>query len=513
MAVRYRFEDYELDTARHELRRNSVLLQAAPQALELLAYLIQHRGRAVTKDQLVAAVWAGRAITDSALTTRLNVVRRAVGDSGQQQRLIKTLPGRGFRFVGDVDEKHAPSWRREEVSGELPSIAVLPFVNLSGDPGQDFFGDVIAEEVLTALARLRWLLVIARNSSFTFKGTTVDVREIGRQLDVRYVLEGSARHSNGRGRVTCRLVDACTAIQVWSAQYDLKFTDVFGVQDEITDAIVTALAPAIIDAERKRIVRRAPESLSAWESYQRGVWHMLKLSVADNLQARRFFQQAVTLETDYSPGYDGLAWTYLMESSAFGQISTAEGCKRSEPLACKAVELDPENAEARARLALTLHLTGENRAAIAEAERALEVTPNCADACGVLGAALVFAGERKEGRASLESYLRLSPRDPARPIRLSQIAASHYFENDYRSAAQVARQTVRSYPTIHFAYRWLAASLGQLGDCAEGANVIREFRRTCPSSIDVYASRLPPYYHRADYDHMMEGLAKVGWNR
>jgi adenylate cyclase len=383
-------------------------------------------------------------------------------------------------------------------------------VNLSGDPAQDFFGDVIAEEVLTELAHLRWLLVIARNSSFIFRGTTVDVREIGRQLDVRDVLEGSARHSNGRLRVACRLVDARNALQVWSARYDRKFTDVFDVQDEITAAVLAALGPAIIDAERKRIARQAPESLSAWESYQRGVWHMLKQTVDDNRRARQFFQQAITLETDYSPGYDGLAWTHLMESSTFSRISIAEGCKRSEPLARKAVELDPENAEARARLALTVYLTGESRAAIAEAERALSISPNCADACGVRGAALVFSGERKAGRASLERYLRLSPRDPARPIRMAQIAASYYFEENYDRAAQVARRTILEYPTIPIAYRWLAASLGQLGQTAEGAKVIDELSRMCASSIDMYVNRRPPQHRQDDYDHMMEGLAKAG---
>jgi len=510
--VRYCFEDYVLDTARHELRRNGLIVPAAPQALDLLAFLIQHRDRIVTKDQLVAGVWEGRAITDSALTTRLNVVRGIVGDSGQQQRLIKTLPRKGFRFVADVREDRPPAWLRHEVTSELPSIAVLPLVNLSGDPAQDFFGDVISDEVLTELARLRWLLVIARNSSFLFKGAAVDAREIGRQLDVRYLLEGSARHDGGRVRVTCRLVDATTALQVWAARYDRKFTDLFDMQDEIANSVVTALVPALLDAERKRIAGQAPETLSAWESYQRGVWHMLKQSADDNLRARHFFQQAVDLDAGYSAGYDGLAWTYLMESSAFRRISIAEGCRRSEALARKASELDPENSAARARLALTIHLTGENAAAVAEAERALSISPNCADACGVRGTALVFSGERKEGRASLERYLRLSPRDPARPIRLSQIAASYYLEQDYGRAAEVARRTVQEYPTVHFAYRWLAASLGQLGQAREGRKVIDTLRRTCAPSIDMDLKRLPATYRREDYEHVMQGLAKAGWS-
>lgn len=511
--MRYFFEDYVLDTARHELRRNGLIVPAAPQALDLLIYLIQHRDRIVTKDQLVAGVWEGRAITDSALTTRLNVVRSIVGDSGQEQRLIRTLPRKGFRFLADIREDRSPVWLHREVTNELPSIAVLPLVNLSGDPAQDFFGDVISDEVLTELARLRWLLVIARNSSFMFKGAAVDAREIGRQLNVRYLLEGSARHSGGRVRITCRLVDSRTALQIWSARYDRKFTDVFDIQDEITNSVVTALIPALLDAERTRIAGEAPESLSAWEAYQRGVWHMLKQSADDNLRARQFFEQAVNLQADFSAGYDGLAWTYLMESSAFRRISIADGCRQSEALARRAIELDSENSAARARLALTIHLTGENAAAIVEAERALAISPNCADACGVRGTALVFSGERKEGRASLERYLRLSPRDPARPIRLSQIAASYYLEQDYGRAVEVAQRTVQEYPTVHFAYRWLAASLGQLGEVTEGATVIDSLRRTCAPSIDMDLKKLPATYRQEDYEHLMEGLAKAGWQR
>ena len=511
--MRYCFEDYVLDTARQELRRNGMLLPAAPQLLDLLTCLIQHRDGIVTKDQLIATVWDRRAITDSALTTRLNVLRSMLGDSGQEQRLIKTLPRKGFRFVGDVDEEHAPDWRHHVLPSELPSIAVLPLANLSGDPAQDFFGDVISEQVLTELARLHWLLVIARNSSFMFRGTTADVREIGRQLAVRYLLEGSVRRSNGRLRVACRLVDTRTALHVWSTRYDRKFIDVFDVQDEITNLVVEALVPALIDAERKRIASQSPESLSAWESYQRGIWHMLKQSADENVQARQMFQQATMLQKDYSPGYDGLAWTHLMESSTFRRISIAEGCKRSEPLARKAIELDPENAEARARLALTMHLTGANGAAIIEAERALSISPNCADAWGVRGTALVFSGECTEGRASLERYLRLSPRDPARPIRLAQIAASYYFEGDYHRAAQVAEETVQEHPTIHFAYRWLAASLGQLRRSAEGAKVIERLKQACARSIDMHVERPRAYYRQDDFDHVMEGLAKARSDR
>lgn len=476
--MRYRFEDYVLDTDRQELRRNGLIVPATPQVVELLAFLVRHHGRIVTKDQLVATVWEGRSIGDSALTTRLNILRSAIGDSGHQQRLIKTLPRKGLSFVGEVHKEQTASHLDGVLPRDLPSIAVLPFANLSGDPSQDFFGDVIAEEVLTALARLRWLLVIARNSSFRFRGTAFDIREVGRQLDVRYILEGSARHANGRFRVACRLVETQSALQVWSSRYELGMNDVFRLQDEVTDAILTELAPAILDAERKRVARRAPDTLTAWESYQRGVAQMLKQSAEDNLSARQLFQQAVSLEPLCSQGYDGLAWTHLIEASAFSRISIEEGCQRSVPLARIALELDPDNSGARARLALTHHLRGESRAALEEAERALSASPNCADAFGARGTTLVFSGEYAAGRASLERFLRLSPRDPARPIRLSQIAASFYLEKDYENAERIARQAIREHPTVPMAYRWLAASLGQLGCFAEGTRVVDTLRHT-----------------------------------
>src|SRR5262245_21381756 len=346
-----------------------------------------------------------------------------------------------------------------------------------------------------------------------FRGTSVDVRDIGRELDVGYVLEGSACQSRNRVRIACRLVDTRSRVQVWSARYDRKLNDMFDLEDEFIGAVVTALVPALVDAERRRVSRLAPERLNAWESYQRGVWHMLKQSPEDNLHARQIFQQAVALQAGYSPGYDGLAWTYLMESSAFGRISMAEGASQAQRLARQAISLDPENAEARARLALSIHLTGENQASIVEAEQALAISPNCADACGVRGAALVFSGEPAEGRASLERYLRLSPRDPARPIRQSQIAASCYLERDYERAARVADETVRDYPSVHFAYRWLAASLGQLGKPVEGAQVLDRLQGAAAATIDMHIKRMPPYYRQDDYDHMVEGLAKTRWAR
>jgi adenylate cyclase len=242
--VRYRFEDYVLDTNRRELRRGGEVVAVAPQVFDLLAHLVWHRDRVVTKEALVAAIWDGRAITDSALSTRLNVVRGAVGDSGREQRLIKTIPRKGFRFVAPVSEESTTNNNPLSFQSlpetaepshplpEQPSIAVLPDANLSGDSLQDFFGDAIAEEVLTELARLRWLLVIARNSSFAFKDRGLDVKQVGHDLGVCFVLQGSVRRFDDRVRIGTRLVETTTGVQVWAERYDRKLADVFDVADE-----------------------------------------------------------------------------------------------------------------------------------------------------------------------------------------------------------------------------------------------------------------------------------------
>jgi len=223
--VRYLFEDYDLDTDRCELRRGSHIVPTAPQVFDLLGYLIRQRERVVSKDDLVNAIWNGRIVSDVALTTRLNAARSAIGDSGEEQRLIKTLPRKGFRFVGVVREEDRPpavtahsgdadSSKAVLALPDKPSIAVLPFENMSGDPEQQYFADGMVEEITTALSRFKWLFVIARNSSFTFKGRAVDIKEVGRSLGVRYVLEGSVRKSPGKVRITGQLIDAVTGAHI-----------------------------------------------------------------------------------------------------------------------------------------------------------------------------------------------------------------------------------------------------------------------------------------------------------
>ena len=266
--MRYLFEDCALDPDRRELWRQNSLVAVEPQVFDLLVHLIRHREQVLSRDDLIAAIWAGRIVSESALSTRINAARSAVGDTGEQQRLIKTFPRKGVRFVGAVREKgdaaatvaaHAPALP------DKPSIAVLPFTNMSGDTEQDYFADGMAEEIITALSRCNWLFVIARNSSFTYKGKTVDVRQIGRELGVRYVMDGSVRRAGHRLRILGQLVDATAGAQIWADRFDGEMSDVFDLQDRITESVVAAVEPRLQLAEIERLKRQPPTSLDAYD--------------------------------------------------------------------------------------------------------------------------------------------------------------------------------------------------------------------------------------------------------
>ena len=273
--MRYLFEDYSVDTDRRELRRGGAVVSVPPMVFDLLLYLICNRERVVSKDDLISAIWDGRIISDAAITTRLNVARSAIGDSGEEQRLIKTLQRKGFRFVGPVREDHGAARMpaspapidepRPALSlPEKASIAVLPFINISGDPGQDYLTDGITEDIITELSRFSELFVIARNSSFQYRGKSVDVREVGRQLGVHYVLEGSIRRDSDRVRITAQLVDAATGSHHWAERYDRQLKDVFAVQDDVVRAIVSVLVAHVNKAEMERTLLK-PQA--TWQAY------------------------------------------------------------------------------------------------------------------------------------------------------------------------------------------------------------------------------------------------------
>jgi adenylate cyclase len=475
------------------------------------------------------------------LSVRISAVRTAVGDCGAEQRLIKTFSRKGVRFIGAVREDRKSSDRPfiavlpfagpdaqlgvpQPVAAitagkprlplpDKPSVAVLAFANLSPDPEQEYFVDGIANDLITALSRYPSLLVIARNSSFSYKGIDVNVQRIGRELGVRYVLEGSVRKVDARFRVTSQLIETESGTHIWANRYDANVTDIFAVQDEITHAVSTAIAPAVADAERHRAVRKPPDKHDSWSAYQRGLWH-LSLSRAtpeENKVAQQCFAEAIAIDANFSGGYTGLALAQMQESALFATRPVAEARISIKALALRAVANDESDAEAHACLSWALNFDGDYEGALAEARRALTISPNLASAHRALGTTLIFAGEPRQGLIATETSIRLDPRDPLLPWHLNRVAIAHYFAHDYEAAADTARRVVRLYPDFPLIYRWLAAALGQIGRVEEARCALNKAITICGGSFDMYVRERVPWHRAKDYEHMLDGLRKAGW--
>jgi adenylate cyclase len=392
-----------------------------------------------------------------------------------------------------------------------PSVAVLAFTNMSGDLDQEYFSDGVAEDIITELSRSRSLFVIARNSSFTYKGRAVDVKQVARELGVRYVLEGSVRRSGDRIRVSAQLIDAVTGNHIWAERYDRDLTDVFAVQDEITGAVATEIGPAISEAERERAIRKPTANLSAWEAYHRGLWHISRDSNSDLDLGLGFFRRAVALDSRFAEPHVSLAHFYEATATRGGSRSLDEALTLAEHEARAALRLDGANSSAHAALAWVSSLRGDAAPALEQAERAIALNPNNPSGYLTKGHILVYSRRTAEARLAINTALRLDPRGATARQAQVQLAISFYSERDYVSAEATASQTIRAYPDFPRPYLYLAASLGQLGREKEAHRALDEAMSAAPAVFDFLTRGRPPWHHPEDYEHLLEGLRKAGW--
>lgn len=455
----------------------------------------------------------GICISQTVFNHARDKVTFVVEEAGEQVLKNIARPVHVYRIIIDPGRRSATP--KSEVPAlalpDKPSVAVLPLTNMSGDPEQEFVSDGIAEDVITALSRYPSLFVIARNSSFTYKGRAVDVRQVGRELGVRYVLEGSVRKAGNRIRVTAQLIEAATSNHVWAERYDRDLADVFAVQDELTEALTTALAPAIADAELRRAMRKAPGSLDAWAAYQRGLWHLSKATADDDQSAETFFRQAIDLDPTFGASYSAIALCQLQAAALYQKIELRDAQRSAETLARRAVSLDGADAEARSCLGWALQARGEAEDALAEIERALSMSPNLAMAHGHRGATLIFAGRPKEGVTALNACIRLDPRDPYLAVRLLHIACGLYFCGEYEASIESTKRLIRSYPDFAMVYRWSAAALAQLGRTAEAKEELEKAISRAPGVFNMYVRNRAPWFRPEDHAHLVEGLRKAGW--
>src|SRR4051794_33551772 len=484
------FGDYEIDIERRELRRSKIAVAVEPQVFDLLVYLVQNRDRVVSKDDLIATIWGGRIVSDSTLSSRINAARKAIGDSGAGQTLIRTVARKGLRFVGIVrssstEPAHAAGARHEDICEpsrpalplpDRPAIAVLPFTNMSDDPGQDYFSDGISEDIITSLSKLRWFFVIARNSSFIYKGKAVHMKQVAEELGVGYVVEGSVRKGGDRVRITAQLNDVATGSHLWAERYDRNLADVFAVQDEITERIVAAIEPQLYAAENFRAERKPPGSMDAWDLLMRALSHYWRVTRQDHVVAQALLEKAIALDPNYGKAL-GLLGTSYMFTAHMGWMEMAAAMPAAERAARAAIRADDEDAWAHNALGHVDLFARRFEDSLAQFETALRLNPNFALAQGYYGLALGYCGRWQDADEAARRAIRLSPRDPYAAVYFGIAPYARFLGGDDEEAIRLAQESLRQRSDFVGAPRVLTAAAGMAGHTEIATAALKELRR------------------------------------
>jgi TolB-like protein len=524
--VQFLFEDYLLDLDRRELTRGSKPIAIGPQVFDLLAYLVQNREHVVSKDNLLDAVWGGRIVSESTLTSHINAVRKAIGDNGEEQRLVRTVARKGFRFVGEVrhadalDGFHSPKAERpasDETAAlsrslpDKPSIAVLAFQNLSGDAEQEYFADGVVEDIITALSRIRWLFVIARNSSFTYKGRAVDVKQISRELGVRYVLEGSVRKAANRVRITGQLIDASAGTHLWAERFEGSLDDIFELQDQIATSVVGAIAPQLERAEIERAKRKPTENLGAYDYYLRGMADLHRGTREVIGEALLLFERAIELDPDFASAYGAAAWCRFWRKVNGWSVDPKEETAEGARLARRAVELGRDDAVALAWGGHAFaHFTGDLDGGIALHDRAVMLNPNLAAAWFLGGFLRIWHGESDAAIEHFARAMRLSPLDPETYRMQAGMAAAHLFAGRFDTASSLADKASSNLSGFLLAAAVAAASHTLAGRPEQGRRAMAQLRELDPSLRISNLRNWLPIRRAEDLATFADGLRRAG---
>ncbi|MGF6331370.1 TolB-like protein [Pseudomonas sp. BS3782 TE3695] len=522
------FEDYALDQERRELTLRGQVVAVGPQVFDLLLLLVSNRDRVVSKDDLLKAVWSGRIVSESTITSHINAVRKAIGDTGEEQRLVRTVARKGYRFVGEIKVDEIGETRQPDIEEptpmdlnqtpapplvlpDKPSITVLPFHNLSGDPEQEYFADGMVEDIITALSRIRWLFVIARNSSFTYKGRAVDVQGVGQTLGVRYVLEGSVRKSGNKIRITGQLIDATTGTHIWAERFEGMLDDIFELQDQIAESVVGAIAPQLERAEIERAKRKPTESLDAYDYYLRAMAKLHNGTREAIEQALPLFYKAIELDPEFASAYGMAAWCHFWRKLNGWMTDRPREIAEGVRLARLAVELGRDDAVALTRGGHALgHLAGDIDGGIALLDRARLLNPNLAPAWFLGGILRALRGETDAAIEDLTHAVRLSPLDPEMFRMQVGMALAHFFAGRFDAASDWAEKALGNLPCLLAAVALMAASHALSGRMDKAKQAMQRLQALDPSLRVSNLKNWLPIQRPEDFARFADGLRLAG---
>ncbi|KAA1192889.1 transcriptional regulator [Pseudohalioglobus sediminis] len=487
----YAFDMLELDLARAELRANGKPRPVEPQVFALLAYLVEHRDRLVTRDELLEKLWQGRVVSDAALASRIKSARKAVDDDGQRQAVIKTVHGQGLRFVAAVSvmpsistvaaEPAAKPMANEAAPVGRPSIAVLPFRTLGDTGGLTAIADGLPHELITELARLRWLFVVARGSSFRLRGDELDPRTVGELLGVRYCLSGTVELRGEALTVTAELSDTRGGEVVWSERYQDNLNELHSMRADIRSSTLAALEIQIPLHEAAGARLAVPESLDAWSAYHLGLQHIYRFSRADNSLAADLFTRAVEQDPGFSRAHAGLSFVHFQTAFLRHTDDVAGATALARELALRAVDLDPLDPFVNFTMGRTYWLEGDLDRALSWLERATDLSPNYAQGFYARAWTETMAGNAGTSREHLDLAMRLSPLDPLYYAMLAARGLTHIAAGDYREAAEWTDRGARS-PGAHALIAMIAAAAHVLaGDTQRAQYWAGEARKINPA--------------------------------
>ena len=518
----FAFGDHVLDVERRELRHAGDLVALEPQVFDLLVHLVRNRCRVVSKDELIDAIWEGRIVSESTVTTRLNAARKAIRDTGAAQTLIRTVSRRGVRFVGEVREDGA-----RQASGaaalsvtaapeamplplpDKPSIVVLPFANMSAEAGQDYLADGIVEAITSALSCIRSFFVIARSSAFTYKGRTTDARSIGKELGVAYLLEGSVQKAGNRLRIIVQLIETEGGAHVWSSRFDGAIEDFFDLEDRITEQVAGALQPSIRIAEIERSRRKRPQDLGSYDYTMRAMPHVWVLEREESAKALVLLEKALSIDPQYPLALSLAGWCHAQRSVYNWADDIAESQAMARSLAERAAEMSGDDPIILTVLGVVHTFVRNHGTARVLLERAVTLDPNAAWAWSRLGWLENYADQPQRAIGNFERALRLSPIDPINFNNYVGLGSAHEVAQQYDKAAAFYRRALEERPNAGWIYRNLASSLSGAGRVDEAKQAFAEMMRNY-AGLTVSKFKQAMVFSPVSLNRMAENLRKLG---